>query len=108
MIKNPEPVIFAHRGASAHAPENTLAAFQLAVQHGAGAIELDAKLSSDGEVVVIHDSSVNRTTGGAGKVSEKTLAELRHMMPGPGFRRNLQVNPSLPSLKFSSRSVSSF
>jgi glycerophosphoryl diester phosphodiesterase len=97
MIKNPEPVIFAHRGASAHAPENTLAAFQLAVQHGAGAIELDAKLSSDGEVVVIHDSSVNRTTGGAGKVSEKTLAELKAYDAGSWYSPEFAGEP-IPTL----------
>jgi glycerophosphoryl diester phosphodiesterase len=57
-----QPVIFAHRGASAHAPENTLAAFELALEQGTDAIELDAKLSADGHVVVIHDATVDRTT----------------------------------------------
>ena len=51
----PRPLIFAHRGASAHAPENTLAAFELALEQGAHGIELDVKLSADGEVVVVHD-----------------------------------------------------
>ena len=60
----PRPAIFAHRGASLYAPENTLAAFRLAVEQGADAIELDAKLSADGHVVVIHDQTVDRTTDG--------------------------------------------
>ena len=54
------PLIFAHRGASAHAPENTIAAFELAIQQSADVIELDTKLSADGHVVVIHDQSVVR------------------------------------------------
>ena len=65
----PQPVIFAHRGASAHAPENTLAAFELALQQGADAIELDVKLTVDGHVVVIHDATVDRTTGARGRVT---------------------------------------
>jgi len=81
----PRPVIFAHRGASAYAPENTLAAFRLAVEQGAHAIELDAKLTADGEVVVIHDPTVDRTTGGSGLVREHTLAELQALDAGAFF-----------------------
>lgn len=81
----PRPVIFAHRGASAHAPENTLSAFQLAFAQGADAIELDAKLSMDGEVVVFHDATLDRTTDGAGYLSHKTLAELRSLDAGSVF-----------------------
>jgi glycerophosphoryl diester phosphodiesterase len=81
----PRPTIFAHRGASAHAPENTLAAFELAVQQNASAIELDVKLSADGEVIVIHDPTVDRTTDGKGRVADKTLAELRELDAGSHF-----------------------
>jgi glycerophosphoryl diester phosphodiesterase len=81
----PTPIIFAHRGSSAHAPENTLAAFELAVQQGAGAIELDAKLSVDGHIVVIHDQSVDRTTNGSGKVAEMPLSALRELEAGSFF-----------------------
>ncbi len=56
-----QPVIFAHRGASGYAPENTLSAFQLAATQGADAIELDVKLTQDGEVVVLHDQKLDRT-----------------------------------------------
>ena len=79
------PLIFAHRGASAHAPENTLAAFELAFQQNADVIELDSKLSADGHVVVIHDQSVDRTTNGFGRVSELTLAGLRELDAGSHF-----------------------
>jgi glycerophosphoryl diester phosphodiesterase len=81
----PLPIVFAHRGASAHAPENTLAAFELALTEGADAIELDAKLSSDGHAVVIHDMTVDRTTGAHGRVKELPLAELRSLGAGSFF-----------------------
>ena len=81
----PRPTIFAHRGASAYAPENTLAAFQLAVRQGADAIELDAKLSSDGHVVVIHDERVDRTTNGKGFVKDLPLAALKEIDAGCSY-----------------------
>ena len=81
----PRPVIFAHRGASAHAPENTLAAFELALTQRADAIELDVKLSSDGQVVVHHDATVDRTTNGQGRVRDLKLAELRSLDAGSSF-----------------------
>jgi glycerophosphoryl diester phosphodiesterase len=81
----PRPTIFGHRGASAHAPENTLAAFDLALRQGAPAIELDAKLSADEHVVVIHDSTVDRTTDGSGKVAELPLNILKELDAGCSF-----------------------
>lgn len=81
----PRPLILAHRGASAYAPENTLAAFELALAQGAPAIELDAKLSADGQVVVIHDASVDRTTNGKGRVAQMSLAALRELDAGSFF-----------------------
>ena len=77
------PVI-AHRGGSARAPENTLEAMRLAVADGADGVEFDVRLSADGEVVVIHDPTVDRTTDGTGKVERMTLAELRSL--DAGFR----------------------
>lgn len=87
----PYPVkVIAHRGYSSVAPENTLAAIQAAIDAGADAIEFDIRLSKDGHVVVIHDSSVDRTTDGEGKVSEMTLQELQSLDAGgwfdPAFR----------------------
>lgn len=81
----PRPLILAHRGASAHAPENTLAAFELALEQGAHGVELDAKLSADDEVVIIHDATVYRTTDGEGRVSQQTLAALRELDAGSFF-----------------------
>jgi glycerophosphoryl diester phosphodiesterase len=81
----PQPVVFAHRGACAHAPENTLAAFELALTHQADAIELDVKLSADGQVVVMHDATVDRTTNGKGRVRDLSLLELRALDAGSYF-----------------------
>src|SRR5262249_4010347 len=80
-----QPVIFAHRGASAHAPENTLAAFELALEQNADAIELDVKLSADGHAIVIHDPLVDRTTGSHGRVKDLPLQELRALDAGSLF-----------------------
>jgi glycerophosphoryl diester phosphodiesterase len=79
------PVNLAHRGASASAPENTLEAFRLAVESGAGGLELDVHLTRDGHVVVIHDPTLNRTTDGSGAVANMTLAELRESDAGHNF-----------------------
>jgi glycerophosphoryl diester phosphodiesterase len=81
----PSPTIFAHRGASAHAPENTLAAFVLALQHGAEAVELDVKLTADGAVMIIHDQTVDRTTDGTGNVAELPLSVLKKFDAGSYF-----------------------
>lgn len=73
------PLIIGHRGASADAPENTLAAFALALEQNADGIEFDVQLSRDGVPVIMHDDTVDRTTNGAGRVSDLTLAELRQL-----------------------------
>lgn len=69
--------IWAHRGASAHAPENTLPAFELAYLSGADGIELDVQLSKDGVPVVIHDERIDRVSNGTGYVCNYTLEELK-------------------------------
>jgi len=94
----PTPVIFAHRGASVHAPENTLAAFELAVEQGADGIELDVKLSADGHVVVIHDPTVERTTGAHGRVKDMTLDALRELDAGSSFSENYR-GETIPTLE---------
>ena len=76
--------VYAHRGASIELPENTLAAFSKAMEYGVHGIELDVHLSRDGEAVVIHDESVDRTTNGSGQVSELTLAEMQSLDAGDG------------------------
>ena len=86
MIEHfPRPIIFAHRGDVAHAPENTIPAFQQALQNGADGIELDVKLSADGHVIVIHDSTVDRTTDGKGRVESLTLEAIRKLDAGKWF-----------------------
>lgn len=74
--------VIAHRGASAYAPENTLAAFRLAKQLNADWFELDCTLTKDGEVIVIHDNDTERTTGVPGNVANITLAHLKKLDAG--------------------------
>lgn len=81
-------MLFAHRGASGYAPENTLAAFELAVRQfktQPPAVELDAKLSKDGGVFVFHDQTLERTTNGSGIVRNMTLDQLREFDAGSYF-----------------------
>jgi glycerophosphoryl diester phosphodiesterase len=77
--------IIAHRGASGHAPENTLSAFRKGLDMGADMIEMDIHLSSDGELIVIHDATLNRTTNGVGRVEDFTLAELKKLDAGSWY-----------------------
>lgn len=74
---NTKPLVWAHRGASGYAPENTLAAFEKAVELGADGVELDIQLTKDDEIVVIHDEKIDRTSDGEGWVKDYTLEELR-------------------------------
>ena len=71
--------ILGHRGASSDAPENTLAAFLLALQQGADGVELDARLCHSGEVVVFHDERLERLTGGRGRVADTSWDELSQL-----------------------------
>ena len=77
--------IMAHRGSRINRPENTLAAFEEAVRVGADGIELDVHLSQDGQVVVLHDETLDRTTDGSGFVHEWTLADLQQLDAGSWF-----------------------
>lgn len=80
-------VLVAHRGAVGPGqPENTLAAFRQAIASGAEAIEIDLRGTKDGEIVVIHDATVDRTTDGSGAVADKSLAELKKLDAGRGER----------------------
>ena len=71
--------IWAHRGASGYAPENTLEAFKLAINEEADGIELDVQLTKDKELVVIHDETIDRTSNGKGYVKDYTLEELKKL-----------------------------
>ena len=71
--------VWAHRGASAYAPENTLEAFRLAAEMGADGVELDVQLSRDGELVVAHDETIDRVSNGTGYIKDYTLAQLKKL-----------------------------
>lgn len=71
------PLVVAHRGARTQRPENTLAAFALALQQGADALETDLRFTRDGHIVLHHDATLDRTTTGSGPLAEHTLAELK-------------------------------
>jgi glycerophosphoryl diester phosphodiesterase len=75
----------AHRGASGHAPENTMASFRLAAEMGAKFIETDLHLTRDAKIVAMHDATVDRTTNGRGPISKMSLAELRGLDAGTKF-----------------------
>ena len=89
---------FAHRGFSGKYPENTMLAFQKALEVGADGIELDVQLTSDGQIVIIHDESVDRTTNGTGYVRDYTLEELRKLDASYRFTTETSGNP-IPTLE---------
>ena len=83
------PAIIGHRGIPHLAPENTMASFKLALEKGADGLETDIQMTRDGELVLIHDETLERTTNGTGLVAARTLSELRELDAGsrfsPGF-----------------------
>src|SRR5579872_5321980 len=91
------PWVIAHRGASGHAPENTMTAFQRAVELGASFIETDLHVTRDGAFVAIHDDTVDRTTNGSGEVQDFTLDELRRADAGMWFDRDF-MGERVPTL----------
>jgi len=93
-----KPWVIAHRGASGHAPENTLSAFERAVQLGAGFIETDLHLTRDARFVAIHDLTLERTTNGHGAVRDFTLAELRGLDAGMWYDRKY-MGEHIPTLE---------
>lgn len=94
----PRPIILAHRGDLTHAPENTLPSFSQAIQKGADGVELDAKLTADGHVIVFHDATVDRTTNGKGKVASFTFDEIRKLDAGSWFDTKF-ANTKVPLLE---------
>lgn len=90
--------VFAHRGWSGKYPENTMLAFQKAIELGVDGIELDVHMTRDGELVVIHDEKVDRTCNGTGKIKDMTLAELKTMDASASFAGMYGVNP-IPTLR---------
>jgi glycerophosphoryl diester phosphodiesterase len=91
------PIIVAHRGASLVAPENTIAAFEAAVRQNADAVELDVQLTGDGELIVLHDDTLDRTTNGTGKVSQSVLQMIKELDAGAWFGDAFKKEP-VPTL----------
>lgn len=89
---------FAHRGFSGKYPENTMLAFRKAVEAGADGIELDVQLTKDGEIVIIHDETINRTTNGKGAVSDYTYEELSKFDASYIYRGEAGFN-KIPTLR---------
>lgn len=92
------PLIIAHRGWSARAPENTMAAFRHAMEFGADGLELDVHLSRDGHVVVCHDDRLERTTNGSGFIVEHDLDQLKSLDAGAWFSPEY-AGERIPTLK---------
>ena len=90
MAVSPRPLLIAHRGASAEAPESSIAACELALEQGADGLELDIHLSADGHPVVIHDFTLERTTDGAGPVGALRVRELKRLDAGGWHDRRFQ------------------
>lgn len=90
--------IIAHRGASGYAPENTISAFKKAIELGAKAIEFDVQMTKDGELVVIHDYSLERTTTGKGFVMNTTLEDIKSYDAGSWFSEEF-IGEKVPTLK---------
>lgn len=93
MAKN-----FAHRGFSGKYPENTMLAFKKAIESGVDGIELDVQLTKDGEVVIIHDETIDRTTDGKGLVSSYTYEELSKFDASFIYRNQIEFN-KIPTLR---------
>jgi glycerophosphoryl diester phosphodiesterase len=93
-----KPWVIAHRGASGHAPENSMAAFERAVQLGAPFIETDLHLTRDARFVAIHDATLERTTNGRGNVHDFTLHELRRLDAGLWYDRAF-MGQRIPTLE---------
>lgn len=90
--------IFAHRGVSSEAPENTLPAFRLALDQGCKAIELDVQLTKDHQLVVFHDDKLERTTNGEGYLKDFTLSELKQKDAGKWYSEEFQ-GVQIPTLR---------
>ena len=90
--------VYAHRGYSGKYPENTMLAFKKAAETGCDGIELDVQLTSDGQVVIIHDEKIDRTTDGTGNVKDYTLEELKKFNAAASWNRKYGFEP-IPTLE---------
>ncbi len=92
------PIVMAHRGASDDLPENTLAAFSLALEQGAQVLETDLRFTRDDEILLMHDATLDRTTNGSGRVSELTLAQIKKVRSRHPLTEQFSTEPP-PTLK---------
>jgi len=92
-VHNPNLLSIAHRGASSLAPENTRSAFNKAVELRADYLECDVHLSKDGELIIMHDDKIDRTTNGSGYIKDLTLDELKVLDAGVAFSNEFQGEP---------------
>ena len=106
ILESDKLLIIAHRGASGYAPEHTMESYKLAKELGADYLEIDLQMTKDGQLVAMHDSSVDRTTDGEGKVSSLTLEELKKLDAGswfneqnPDYKEAVFVGETVPSLE---------
>ncbi len=98
VLAQGQPLVIAHRGASSLAPENTLAAVRKALDLKVDVVEIDVHRTADGELVVIHDATVDRTTTGSGPVNRYSLEELRSLDAGSWFNRSF-AGERIPTLR---------
>src|SRR5688572_4680709 len=105
MKTHQKPLIIAHRGASALAPENTFAAFQRAISDGAEGIEFDVRLAADGVPVVFHDADLKRLAQRDGEIIKYSFAELQNFEVGSWFNRK---KPEFADSRFSEEKIPSF
>ncbi len=94
----PTVLVVAHRGGAALAPENTLAAFENALKIGVDQVECDVHVSKDGELVVMHDPDVSRTTNGAGQIGQMTLVEIQKLNDAAKFGNGSWPEQKVPTL----------
>ncbi len=92
-----KPIVIAHRGASAYAPENTISSFKKSIEMKSEGVELDIHLSKDGHLIVCHDEKVDRTTNGSGFIKDMTLEELKRLDAGSWFSSEFS-NEKIPVL----------
>jgi glycerophosphoryl diester phosphodiesterase len=99
-LRADRPLVIAHRGDSRHAPEQTLAAYELAVERGADMIEADVRCTRDNRLVMLHDATLDRTTSGSGRVAEIDVDDLRALDAGSWFGSEFagQLVPTLDEL----------
>ncbi|GAB4050183.1 glycerophosphodiester phosphodiesterase family protein [Spirosoma litoris] len=97
MATHHQPAVSAHRGNSQLAPENTLATFREVLRMQVDFIEIDVRTTQDGQLVILHDGSLNRTTTGSGPIKDQTLTTLKTLSAGKGFDNRFQTE-QIPTL----------